>query len=82
MSGVKPDTTKTIINTVWHGVVISAFTVGYSMIGEKLLKFDVGDPSKNSMTIIKLIIPVTLAVYTKDWLVAQNIIDDNPIKMS
>jgi len=75
-----PDT-KSIINTVWHGVVISAFTVGYSMLGERLLKYDVGDPSKNTMAIVKLVIPVTLAVITKDWLVAQKIIPDDPIKM-
>ena len=65
---------KDIVNTIYHAAVLSGLTVGYSMIGKKLIKFDVGDPSKDYDTMFKLVIPVSLAVVTRDWLVAQKIL--------
>jgi hypothetical protein len=74
-----PQTPKDIINTVYHAAVLSAITVGYSMIGKKFVKFDVGDPSKEYETVLKLIVPVSLAVVTKDWLVKQGLLPNDII---
>ncbi len=62
---------KDIVNTIYHAGVLSGLTVGYSMLGKKFIKFDVGDPSRDYETVFKLVIPVTLAVVTRDWLVTQ-----------
>jgi hypothetical protein len=70
---------KDIVNTIYHAAVLSGLTVGYSMIGKKLIKFDVGDPSKDYDTMFKLVIPVSLAVVTRDWLVAQKFLPDDVI---
>jgi len=68
---------KDLANTVYHAAVLSGLTVVYSMLGSKIIKFDVGDPSKNTMTMLKLIVPVTLAVISRDWLVTQGIIPND-----
>ena len=62
---------KDIISTIYHAAVFSGLTAGYSMIGKKFIKFDVGDPSRYYETIIKLVIPVSSSVVTRDWLVTQ-----------
>ena len=67
---------KDFINTVYHAAVLSGLTVGYSMLGKKFIKLDVGDPSKNYESMFKLVIPVTLAVITRDWLVTQGLPND------
>ncbi len=68
---------KDLINTVYHAAVLSGLTVEYSMLGNKIIKFDVGDPSKNTMSMLKLIVPVTLSVITRDWLVVQGILPND-----
>ena len=68
---------KDIVNTVYHAAVLSGLTVAYSMLGSKMIKFDVGDPSKNTMTMLKLIVPVSLSVITRDWLVTQGILPND-----
>ena len=62
---------KNIINPIYYAAVLSGLTVGYSMIGKKFIKFDVEDPSRDYETIFKLVIPVSLSVVTRDWLVTQ-----------
>ena len=62
---------KDIINTIYHAAMLFGLTVGYSMIGKKIIKFEIGDPSRDYKTIFKLVIPVSLSVVTKDWLVSQ-----------
>ena len=59
------------INTIYHVAVLSGLTVGYSMIGKIFFKFDVGNPSTDYETIFKLVIPASLSVVTRDWLVTQ-----------
>lgn len=70
---------KDIINTIYHAAVLSGLTVGYSMIGKKMIKFDVGDPSRDYEAIFKLVIPVSLSVITRDWLVTQGFLPNDVI---
>jgi hypothetical protein len=72
---------KSIVNTVYHAVVISALSVGYAMIGKKALGMkavDIGKTDANDA--IKLVSIVSAAIFTKDYLVQQNIIPDNIMK--
>ena len=65
--------TKEIANTVYHSAVTTGLAIGYSMIGKKLVKFDVGDPAKADLTeVLKLTAVITLSTFTKDWLVNSN----------
>ena len=70
---------KDIINAIYHAAVLSGLTVGYSMIGKKFIKFDVVDPSRDYETIFKLVIPVSLLVVTRDWLVTQGFLPNDVI---
>ena len=72
---------KSIVNTVYHAVVISALSVGYAMIGKKALGMKVVDIGKTDANdAIKLVSIVSAAIFTKDYLVQQNIIPDNIMK--
>jgi len=67
--------TKDIADTIYHSAVTTVLVVGYSIIGEKMVKLDVGDPARPDLTdALKLTIVVTLATFTKDWLVNNKII--------
>ena len=70
---------KDIINIIYHAAVLLSLTVGYSMIGKKFIKIDVGDPSKDYETIFKLVIPVSLSVVTRDWQVTQGFLPNDVI---
>ena len=70
--------TKDIANTTYHSAVTTLLAVTYSMIGRKLVKFDIGDPSRPDITeVLKLTVVVTLATFTKDWLVKNKIIPED-----
>ena len=67
--------TKDIANTIYHSAVTTVLAASYSMIGRKLIRFDVGDPSRADMTeVLKLTVIISLATFTKDWLVNHKII--------
>jgi len=67
--------TKDVANTIYHSAVTTVLVVGYSIIGKKMVKLDVGDPARPDLTdALKLTIVVTLATFTKDWLVNNKII--------
>jgi len=67
--------TKDIANTIYHSAVTTVLVVGYSMIGKKMVKLDVNDPARPDLTdTLKLTIVVTLATFTKDWLVNNKIL--------
>ena len=70
---------KDIINAIYHAAVLSNLTAGYSMIGEKFIKFNVGDPSRDYEVIFKLVIPVSLSVVTRDLLVTQGFLPNDVI---
>ena len=69
---------KDLKESVYHGAVISALAVGYTMLGKTLIKmsppslrkFDVEDGVK-SMAI------VAISGFTKDYLIRQKIIPNN-----
>ena len=66
---------KNIANLLYHSAVLSGLTVGYSMLGKKLLRFDVGDPSKADLSeALKLTVAVSLAIVTKDYLEKSKIL--------
>ena len=75
--------TKDIANTTYHSAVTTLLAVTYSMIGRKLVKFDIGDPSRPGITeVLKLTVVVTLATFTKDWLVKNKIIPEDLVPKS
>ena len=70
--------TKNLKESVYHGAVVSALAVGYTMLGKTLIKmsplslgkFDVEDGGK-------LVAIVAISGFTKDYLIKQKIIPDN-----
>ena len=69
---------KDLINTLYHSAIVTSLAIGYSMIGKKLVKLDVGDPAKPDLSdFVKLTAVITLAVASKDWLVINKIIPDD-----
>ena len=70
--------TKDLKENVYHGAVISALAVGYSMLGKTLIKmippslgkFDVEDG-------VKLAAIMSISDFTKDYLIKQKIIPNN-----
>jgi hypothetical protein len=63
-----------VANTVYHAAVLSGLTGLYAMVGKKIIKFDIGDPSKDFEAILKLTIPILMATATRDWLIAQGLL--------
>ena len=69
---------KDIKESVYHGAVVIALAVGYTMLGKMLIKmspsslgkFDVEDG-------VKLVAIVALSNFTKDYLMKQKIIPNN-----
>jgi len=77
----QPYPTKDIINTLYHSAVTTLLAVTFSILGRKLIKLDVGDPSRADLTEgIKLTLVVSAATITKDWLVNSKIIPSDIIK--
>ena len=69
---------KNIINSIYHAAVISGLSVGYSMIGKKIMKMKVADLDKlNLEDSVKLVGIVSASIATKDFLVKQGIIPEN-----
>ena len=69
---------KDLKESVYHGAVVSALAVGYTMLGKTLTKmippslgkFDVEDG-------VKLVAIVALSDFMKDYLIKQKIIPNN-----
>lgn len=71
-------TEKTVVNLVYHSAVIGGLSVGYSMLGKKLLKLKSADLGKVDLEdSVKLIAIITASIATKDFLVKQGIIPEN-----
>ena len=70
--------TKDIKESIYHGAVISALAVGYTMLEKTLInmslpsltKFDIEDG-------VKLVAIVAMSDFTKDYLIKQKIIPNN-----
>ena len=69
---------KDLKESVYHGAVVSALAIGYTIVGKTLIKmsplslnkFDVEDG-------VKLVAIVALSDFTKDYLIKQKIIPNN-----
>ena len=70
---------KDIIDIIYYAAVLSGLTVSYSTIGKKIIKFDVGDPSRDYEATFKPVIPVSLSAVTTDWLVTQGFLPNDVI---
>ena len=70
--------TKDLKESVYHGTVVIALAVGYTMIGKTLVKMS--PPSLGKFDIedgVKLVAIVGLSDFTKDYLIKQKIIPNN-----
>ena len=70
--------TKDLKESVYHGAVVSALAVGYTVLGKTLVKMS--PPSLEKFDVddgIKLVAIVALSDFTKDYLIRQKIIPSN-----
>ena len=70
--------TKDVKERVYHGAVVSALAVGYTMLGKTLIK--TSPPSLGKFDIedgVKLVAIVAISSFTKDYLIKQKIIPNN-----
>ena len=69
---------KDLKESVYHGAVVSALVVGYTMLGKTLIKMS--PPSLRKFDIedgVKLVAIVALSDFMKDYLIKQKIIPNN-----
>ena len=70
--------TKDTKESVYHGAVISALAVGYTMLGKTLIKMNPPSLSKFDIEAgVKLVGIVALSDFMKDYLIKQKIIPNN-----
>ena len=70
--------TKYIKESVYHGAIVSALAVGYTMLGKTLIKMSA--PSLSQFDIkdgVKLVGIMALSDFMKDYLIKQKIILNN-----
>ena len=70
--------TKDLKENVYHGAVVSALAVGYTMLGKTLIK--ISPPSLGKFDVedgVKLVAIVAVSDFTKDYLIKQKIIPNN-----
>ena len=66
--------TKDLKDSVYHGAIISALAVGYTMFGKKLIKMS--PPSLGKFDVedgVKLVALVATSDFTKDYLIKQKL---------
>ena len=69
---------KDLKESVYHGAVISALAIGYTMLGKTLIKMS--PPSLRKFAVedgVKLVAIVAISSFTKDYLIKQKIIHNN-----
>ena len=70
--------TKDIKESVYHGAVVSALTVGYTVLGKTLIKMSPRSLSKFDIEDdVKLVGIIAMSDFTKDYLIKQKIIRNN-----
>ena len=70
--------TKDLKESVYHGAVVSALAVGYTMLGKTLIKMS--PPSLGKFNVedgVKLVAIIAISDFTKDYLIKQKIIPNN-----
>ena len=72
---------KDLGNLLYHSAVVGGLSVGYSMVGKKLLKMKPADLGRLDIEdSTNLVGTVALALWTQDMLVKQRIISANIIR--
>ena len=69
---------KDLKESVYHGAVVSALVIGYTMLGKTLIKMS--PPSLGKFDVedgVKLVAIVAIFDFTKDYLIKQKIIPNN-----
>ena len=70
--------TKDLKESVYHGAVVSALAIGYTMLGKTLLKMSPLSLSKFDVEdALKLVAIVAMSDFTKDYLIRQKILPSN-----
>ena len=70
--------TKDIKESVYHGAVVSALAIAYTMLEKTLIKMSPPSLSKfDTEDGVKLVAIVALSDFTKDYLIKQKIIPNN-----
>ena len=70
--------TKDLKESVYHGAVVSALVVGFTMLGKSLIKMSPASLGKLDVEDgIKLVAIVAISDFTKDHLIKQEIIPDS-----
>ena len=74
---MNPDS-KQIVNTLYHGAIVSGLAAGYAKLGKMVFggtapKIDITSPKELGMAVID----ITLALVTQDFLIKQGIIPPN-----
>ena len=70
--------TKDLKESVYHGAVVSALALGYTVLGKTLVKMS--PPSLGKFDVedgVKLVAIVALSDFTNDYLIRQKIIPSN-----
>ena len=70
--------TKDLKESVYHGAVVSALAIGYTVLAKMLVKMS--PPSLGKFDVedgVKLVGIVALSDFTKDYLIKQRIIPNN-----
>ena len=70
--------TKVLKESVYHGAVVSALAVGYTVLGKILIKMS--PPSLGKFDVedgVKLVAIVAISDFTKDYLIKQKKIPNN-----
>ena len=66
---------KSIVNDIYQVAVISVFTVGYSMLGKKILKIALPSIQISDLEDTgKLVAIITASEMTRDYLIKQKIL--------
>ena len=69
---------KDIKESIYHGAVVSALAVGYTMLGKTLMQMS--PPSLSKFDIedgVKLVAMVAMSHFTNNYLIKQKIIPNN-----
>ena len=70
--------TKDLKESVYHGAVVSALAIGYTMLGKTLIKMSPPSLSKFDVEdAVKLVAIVAMSDFTKDYLIRQKILPSN-----
>ena len=69
---------KDLKESVYHGAVVSALAIGYTMLGKTLIKMNPPSLSKFDVEdAVKLVAIIAMSNFTKDYLIRLKILPSN-----